>query len=341
MNKEHPISTHFSLEASLQTNTKSRFDSSASSKTQTKRRTANLTAIHRSIILPTLSGTFFHRSVKVPSPEHELNAFTLIELMAATTVLSVILLMMVGMQDQMSKAWSNSNLRTDATREARAAAGLISADISSLIYRPNEFTDERMLLAGCLSNKGLPFLYSSNGLGLGLSIPNQQTDSSCLFFAATQPTRGRSYSDFALVGYYVAATARPNINGFITTNFNLHRYYRPASNSYANLINWFAQTNITDLITGVDPENDEILARNVANVSFLFFNSDTKPVTNGLNFSNRCDGAVYQGNKLQVSLTIYPTDVAQKFPKTNSWTQVGNIQKFSRAFEFRIDCPRN
>jgi len=48
-------------------------------------------------------------------------AFTLIELMAATTVLSVILLMMVGMQDQMSKAWSNANRRTDATREARAA----------------------------------------------------------------------------------------------------------------------------------------------------------------------------------------------------------------------------
>ena len=48
-------------------------------------------------------------------------AFTLIELMAATTVLSVVLLMMVGMQDQMSKAWSNANRRTDATREARAA----------------------------------------------------------------------------------------------------------------------------------------------------------------------------------------------------------------------------
>ena len=271
----------------------------------------------------------------------ERNAFTLIELMAATTVLSVILLMMVGMQDQMSKAWSNSNLRTDATREARAAAGLISADISSLIYRPNQFTDERALLAGCLSNKGLPFLYSSNGLGLGFSISNQQIASSCLFFAATQPARGSNNSDFALVGYYAAATARTNINGFVTTNFNLHRYYRPASNSYTNLINWFAQTNITNLITGVDPEKDEILACNVANVSFLFFNSDTEPVKNGLNFSNRSSGTIYQGNKLQLSLTIYPTDVAQKFSKTNSWTQIGNIQRFSRAFEFRIDCPRN
>ena len=62
-------------------------------------------------------------------------AFTLIELMAATTVLSIILLMMVGMQDQMSKAWSNSNRRTDATREARAAASLMSADLTCPIFR--------------------------------------------------------------------------------------------------------------------------------------------------------------------------------------------------------------
>jgi hypothetical protein len=336
VNKEHRIPTPVSLEASLQTNTKSRFDSSGPLNPQARQRTSTLTPI-----LPTLSGAFCRSTLKASRPGRESSAFTLIELMAATTVLSVILLMMVGMQDQMSKAWSNSNLRTDATREARAAANLISTDISSLIFRGNQFDDQRMLLAGCLSNKGLPFLYSSNGLGLEFSIPKQQTGSSCLFFAATQPTRGAHYSDFALVGYYVAATARTNINGFETTNFNLHRYYRPASNSYANLNDWFASARITELITDVDPENDEILARNVANVSFLFFNSDKEPVVNGLNFTNRSSGTVYQGNKLQVSLTIYPTDVAQKFPNTNSWTQIGNIQKFARAFEFRIDCPRN
>jgi len=336
VNKEHRTPTHFSLEAPLQTDPKSGFDCSAFLNPQASQCTANPTAIH-----PTLSGAFCHSTIKVVRPGSGPNAFTLIELMAATTVLSVILLMMVGMQDQMSKAWSNSNLRTDATREARAAANLISVDISSLILQPNQFTDERMLLAGCLSNKGLPFLYSSNGLGLEFSIPKQQTGSSCLFFAATQPTRGSNYSDFALVGYYVAATESININGFRTTNFNLHRYYRSASNSYANLSNWFARTDIKELITDVNPENDEILARNVANVSFLFFNSDTQPVINGLNYTNRSSGTVYQGNKLQVSLTIYPTDVAQKFPNTNSWTQIGNIQKFSRAFEFRIDCPRN
>jgi len=68
-------------------------------------------------------------------PWREQSAFTLIELMAATTVLSIILLMMVGMQDQMSKAWSNSNRRTDATREARAACLLMSRDLSTFAMR--------------------------------------------------------------------------------------------------------------------------------------------------------------------------------------------------------------
>ena len=69
------------------------------------------------------------------TPRYCVAAFTLIELMAATTVLSVILLMMVGMQDQMSKAWSNANRRTDATREARAASLLMARDLSTFAMR--------------------------------------------------------------------------------------------------------------------------------------------------------------------------------------------------------------
>ena len=63
------------------------------------------------------------------------NSFTLIELMAASTVLSIVLLMMVGMQDQMSRAWSNANRRTDATREASAACRLMAQDLSCLVFR--------------------------------------------------------------------------------------------------------------------------------------------------------------------------------------------------------------
>jgi len=84
-------------------------------------------------------------------------SFTLIELMAATTVLSVVLLMMVGMQDQMSKAWSNANRRTDATREASAACRLMYEDLSCLVYREQTF-DNQAAGADVLINQGIPFL---------------------------------------------------------------------------------------------------------------------------------------------------------------------------------------
>lgn len=272
-----------------------------------------------------------------------LPAFTLIELMAATTVLSVILLMMVGMQDQMSKAWSNANRRTDATREARAAVSLMSADLSFPIFRgPTNYTshshDE---LAYSVTNKPLPFLYSSNGANLGISIADLQSGSSCLFFVATQRPRSTSSSDLGLIGYYVAKDTATNGNGFLVTSYNLHRYYRPASIASGDLQNWFTTGTIAYLFPNVSPQTDDILARNVANLRILFYNENA-PMVDGINYTNTTSmGTIYKANKMQVSLTLYPDDVAQRFTSQTNWTNSENIKRYARSFEFRVDCPRD
>jgi len=268
-------------------------------------------------------------------------AFTLIELMAATTVLSVVLLMMVGMQDQMSKAWSNANRRTDATREARAAARMMAADLEGMIYRANTLnnggasgTDNFALI---LTNQGLPYLYSSNGLG-PITIPNAQSGSAYLFAICNQASRGTNYSDLGLVGYYIASSGRTNINGFVVTNYNLHRYYVPASNAVSNLTSWFATRTATSLFSGVNPATDDILARNTCNLRITFFG---KGVTNGLSYSNNTTTASsYRGNKAQVEWTTYPEDVAQKIAIAD-WAKSANVQKFGRSFEFRLDLRKN
>jgi len=274
-------------------------------------------------------------------PLREQSAFTLIELMAATTVLSVILLMMVGMQDQMSKAWSNSNRRTDATREARAAARMMAADLGGMFYRPNSTNNGGASgndnFALILTNQGLPYLYSSNGLG-PITIPNAQSGSAYLFALCNQASRGTNYADIGLVGYYIASSGRTNINGFVVTNYNLHRYYVPASNAVSNLTSWFANRTANSLFSGVNPASDDILARNTCNLRITFFG---KGVTNGLSYSNNTTTASsYRGNKAQVEWTTYPEDVAQKIA-TADWAKSANVQKFGRSFEFRLDMRKN
>jgi len=284
-------------------------------------------------------GSLTPSSLNPLTPRYCVAAFTLIELMAATTVLSVILLMMVGMQDQMSKAWSNSNRRTDATREARAAARLMGSDLGGMAFRPNTPNSSYDNFASVLANQGLPYLYSSNGVDDGsFTIPNAQPGSAYLFALCSQASRGTNFTDIGLVGYYIASSGRTNINGFVVTNYNLHRYYVPASNALSNLTSWFASKTATALFSGVNPATDDILARNTCNLRITFFG---KTVPNGLNYSNAANPAsTYRGNKAQIEWTTYPEDFAQKLP-LSSWPSSTNIQKFGRSYEFRLDMRRN
>jgi len=262
--------------------------------------------------------------------------------MAATTVLSVVLLMMVGMQDQMSKAWSNANRRTDATREARAASLLMISDFTFPIIRGNNNSStQRDNIADSTTNKGLPFIYSSDGTGNALTIPGQQPRSSYYFCVAPHRPRANSSSDLALVGYYVAKDTLTNVNGFKQDSYNLHRYFRPASNAWTNLTNWFSNKAAMNLFPQINPTNDDILAKNVAGFRIIFYNNPTKPITNGVNYTNAGGGAgAYTGNKIQISLTTYPEDTAQKFKLLDDWTNSSNMRRFARSFEFRVDLPK-
>ena len=273
-------------------------------------------------------------------PLREISGFTLIELMAATTVLSVILLMMVGMQDQMSKAWSNSNRRTDATREARAACRLMAQDLSCLVFRRTNNNTADSIPVAHLKN-GVPFLYSSNGIG-PITIPSNQPSASYFFGLSARKPSGSGPEDFGIFGYYIASQLTTNVSGFVTTNYNLYRHYVPASNAVNNLNTWFSSRSVADLF---DPTNAEILARNTCNLRITFYNrrdaNGKYAVTNGLNYSCESSGTAtyFSGNKIQVEISVYPEDFAQRIPYTN-WEKSENIRKFARSYEFRIDIPR-
>ena len=275
-------------------------------------------------------------------PWREPSSFTLIELMAATTVLSIILLMMVGMQDQMSKAWSNSNRRTDATREARAACRLMAQDLTCLVCRKDRNDNVASTIA--VTNRGIPFLYSSNGAGSLITIPTPQSSASYFFGVSARRASGADSGDLAIVGYYIASAKTVNVNGFTNTVYNLYRHYVPASNAVNNLNAWFSSTT-KDATNLFNPTNPEILARNTCNLRITFYNrrdtSGLYAVTNGLNYSCESGGTetYFSGNKIQVEISVYPEDFAQKIPYAD-WGKSENIRKFARSYEFRIDMPR-
>jgi len=258
--------------------------------------------------------------------------------MAATTVLSVILLMMVGMQDQMSKAWSNSNRRTDATREARAACILMARDLSTFAMRGKAFGRFGSFPTN-LTNAGVPFYYSSNGVG-GLA-PASVSNCAQFFGLIPQASKTNDPADIALVGYYIAPATNTNVNGFVTTSYNLFRYYIAPSNAAAGIATWLSSPNGTAeaLFTNI-ATSSEILARNACNLQIKIYSGTT--MNNGLNFSNNGagGGAFYQGNKMGIELSFYPEDTAQKITNT-AWMNTTNIQKYARSFEFKIDCPKD
>ena len=284
-----------------------------------------------------------------PHPSRDLpgrmppSSFTLVELMAATTVLSVVLLMMVGMQDQMSKAWSNANRRTDATREARAACRLMAQDFSSLAMRTTPSL-RTMMMAPSVTNAPVSFFYYSGSGASGLTIPSNAPGTSYLFAVIPRRPRSINETDFGLIGYYVASDPYTNINGFTGTNYNLHRYYKISNaDTLPAFQKWINNGQAGSLFPNIDPANDDILARNVCNLQIKVFGSTN--LANGLlsviPYGTNSINGIYQGNKMHFELTFYPDDIAQKLTPLTVWTNSNNLQKYARSFEFRVDCTEN
>lgn len=273
-------------------------------------------------------------------------AFTLIELMAATTVLSVILLMMVGMQDQMSKAWANANRRTESTREARAGLRMLTEDFTHYYLR-SDYTRAGAPRANYnpITNK-IPIVYFSDAsIAVGkLAISNAQPKSQALFFLSQRrPGTNKQSDQLTAVGYYIAWETNTSISGFSTTNYNLYRYVN--TNTVSALINFTDANDVTPLFANVGANlktNNEILARNAVNLRIYFY--PTSSVTNGLIYGiTEASGGTYSGNRCVFEVTTYPETIANSLLQGNltNWTSPNNIKRYGRTFEITMDLERS
>lgn len=285
---------------------------------------------------------------KFPSP-----AFTLIELMAASTVLSMMLLLMVGMQDQMSRAWANANRRTDATREARTALRLIMGDLSKMVIRPSSFPSDNF---SPINNAGIPILVGGQTNSLNrnpLQISRWLNDSSYFFGVVPRRPTGNNSSDLALVGYYVASASTTNVSGFATPAYNLYRYYLPQpADLTAQLQQWRAGSPFLLRPATPGDTNNEVVARNVVGLTISYFGLTNKvtsggttyyPVTNGLNgaITEGRSSHACTGNRIRVQLVAYPDEITSRFNNLSAWTSTSNLARFSRVYELGLDVRRS
>jgi type II secretory pathway pseudopilin PulG len=271
------------------------------------------------------------------------HSFTLIELMCACTLLSVILLMMVGMQDQMSKAWKNSNRRMDATREARAALRMMSSDLGNLYFRTNTWGST---MAYNPSRSPIPMaILNDNARATTLSIPNAQPGSVAIFALVQRqssvPNPNAVFDEFCAVGYYIGSGEDVDVNGFKRTNYNLYRYFRTGAQLTPALITYLQAKNPRASVAGIfsPSTNDEILARNACNLQVTVYPANSVP-SNGLVFSvieSLGNQTFYHGNKFQFELTTYPDDVVASgvLGGLTNWSKASNVQKYGRTFEGR------
>jgi prepilin-type N-terminal cleavage/methylation domain-containing protein len=188
--------------------------------------------------------------------------FTLVEVLVATTILSLMLLFLFSIFDQSTKAWQAGERKVDAFREARAGLYMLRRDLRGALVEP-----ETPMAFNQLESP-IPFS--------GVLAPSNV--GSNLLFLTTLPLNaqgGGNVSELCAVGYYMAwmrsAVGADEAPSF---SFNLVRYFNPSGSpqstggTVANLISFITggSGDINLLFprvgSSVQPEN-EVLARNV------------------------------------------------------------------------------
>lgn len=246
-------------------------------------------------------------------------AFTLVELLVAASITTVMLLGMAGVFDQSMKAWRISNRRSDAEREVRAALKVIQADFSNL-YVSSALPIYRMTTTAAFATPSRTPDY--NG-------------SVATFFLTSASLVGQppNAGDLCGVGYYVAWDTA-------TRTYNLYRYFQNGLNQGTAITTFVETTGSINSKTGLfpasltTPQGDELIGANVVNfrVEFKTLPTAFGPVTSQ-------DGPVITSSPgyVQLELTAYGAEAVRRFNNQAEWYASTNIQRFGRTYLWRIN----
>ena len=228
--------------------------------------------------------------------------FTLVELMAAMTVLTLLMVALVAMLDQAMRGWQSAQRGMDARREVRTALQLLDSDLRGMVV--------------------------SSGRPVFVEVEPPPKSSSRLTFLTllrTDSQETNNPGDLCAVQYFVDT----NANG----SYRLFRRLGSSRGVFSNLV---AQTNINngDTLLGNSALTEE-LAGNV-----IYFRAELKRWTSnnliGEDLFGNTNTWQSRPDLIQLELTAYPQQKAQAFRSVTNWTDTNNIQKFGKTYLWRV-----
>lgn len=253
--------------------------------------------------------------------------FTLLELMVAMAVLTLLIVMLMGLVDSATKLWRQNETRVDAYREARAALNVISDELRSMVASTN------------------PHYFSTNPIGL-----SGQVDSSAdsLFFLTLLPPSAQpsgSKSSICAVGYF-RQWDKQNVNyGGVSAKdptpvgYHLFRTFYSSDLTFSNLSQ--NQPPLKDLAvpTTQGQPAPEILARNICSFELNYFTTNGASVA--AKYTNWSPAAGVSPQMIEVRIVAIPDELAKRLNGNQSaWTTNSpQVKPQMRTFVSRIQLP--
>ncbi len=237
-------------------------------------------------------------------------AFSLLELLVAVSVLSILLVILLNIVQGATNLWRTSENKVEAYREARAALQVMSSDLRNILPSTN-FAFFRTDLT---NTPNIGFLTT-------LPLSSQNTT---------------SLSDVCTVGYFLKYDDKSPVAGTSgRQSYNLYRYFVESNETFANL----TANSTTPLTTSFDTNHCEILARNV--VSFNATCLITNSTGNFMTWTQNATTAM--PHIVEITITAVNNERTMRFGARNAqseWTDFStapDYQKNTKTFTTRIN----
>lgn len=244
------------------------------------------------------------------------SAFSLIELLVAMAVLSLLVVMMLGLVDSAAKLWRDSENRVDAYREARAALSIMSRDLRNAL---------------ATTNTNLFLLNNDGAFAKAPASAETNADrAGAAFFLSALPVNaqetGKNRSDICEVGYFLGFE---RLTGATNQTLNLYRFFMSSDDTFTRL-----GVNSNFVNVPLVGDSSELLARNVrefkvtpyalSNNAFVAFTPTTnKPMP----------------DMVELSVTAVNQDAAKRFTNRTDWTSLNppaSLTNAQQTFTTRI-----